>query len=74
MTNAVTALQGMGRQGLALALLDSQEFRADQFAGYFATLLHRPADASLASWLASGLDVHGVRVAFESGIEFYSNG
>jgi hypothetical protein len=73
-TNAVTALQGMGRQGLALAVLDGQEFRSEQFVGYCAALLHRPADASLASWLASGLDVHGVRVAFESGIEFYSNG
>jgi hypothetical protein len=72
--NGVAALQTMGLQGLALAMLDSQEFRADQFAGYFATLLHRPADASLANWVASGLDAHGVRVAFESGIEFYSNG
>jgi CSLREA domain-containing protein len=71
--NGVAALQTMGRQGLALALLDSEEFRGDQFAGYFATLLHRPADGSLANWVASGLDAHGVRVAFESGMEFYSN-
>jgi uncharacterized repeat protein (TIGR01451 family) len=72
--NAVAALKTMGPQGLALALLDSQEFRADQFAGYFATLLHRPADAGLANWVVSGLDAHGVRVAFESGMEFYNNG
>jgi hypothetical protein len=72
--NGVAALQTMGRQGLALALLDSQEFRGDQFAGYFATLLHRPADTSLAGWVTSGLDAHSVRVAFESGMEFYSNG
>jgi hypothetical protein len=73
--NGVAALQTMGRQGLALTLLDSEEFRGDQIAGYFATLLHRPANAAgLADWVASGLDGHGVRVAFESGMEFYSNG
>jgi hypothetical protein len=74
LANAVTGLKSMARQGLALALLDSPEFRTDQFDGYYSALLHRPADAGLAAWLASSLDVHAVRVAFESSSEFFSNG
>jgi hypothetical protein len=64
----------MDWQGLALAMLQSQEFQSNQDEGYYDVLLHRPADASLANWVASGLDAHGVRVACESGMEFYSNG
>jgi hypothetical protein len=59
---------------VALGFLSSQEFRTDQFEGYYNVLLHRPADAGLAYWLASGLDVHAVRVGFASGGEFFSNG
>jgi hypothetical protein len=72
--NWVNALATQGRQGVALSLLNSQEFRTNQFEGYYNTLLHRPDNADLANWAASGLDAHAVRVAFESGIEFFSNG
>jgi hypothetical protein len=74
LSNAVNAVQWMGWQGLALAMLQSQEFQGYQDEGYYDVLLHRPADAALAGWLAAGPDGHAVRVAFESGIEFYSNG
>ena len=59
---------------MTLAVLSSQEYRGDQFEGYYDALLHRPADAGLAGWLASGLDVHAVRVGFEASGEFFSNG
>jgi predicted outer membrane repeat protein len=62
------------RQVLALGILSSQEFRTDQFEGYYNALLHRPADSGLAGWVASGLDAHAVCVAFESGPEFFSKG
>jgi hypothetical protein len=64
-----------GRQGLAQTIPHRAEFRSDQFEGYYEGLLRRPADgAALAGWLASGLDVHAVRVGFEPGSEFFSNG
>src|SRR5262249_35107044 len=68
----VNALAAGGRQGVALRFLSSREFRTDQFEGYYQALLHRPADAGLAGWVASGLDAHAVCVAFESGPEFFS--
>src|SRR5207249_2347686 len=66
---------GLSRQAAALGFLQSQEFRTDQFEGYYETLLHRPADpAGLNGWVFSNLDMHSVRVGFESGREFFSNG
>src|SRR5262249_48823036 len=59
------------RPQVVLDFLLGQEFRRDQFEGYYNALLHRPGDAGLVGWVASGLDLHGVRVAFESGSEFF---
>jgi hypothetical protein len=64
-----------GRPAAALTFLCSREFRTDTFEGYYNALLHRPDDpAGLAGWLASGLDAHAVRLAFESSAEFFANG
>jgi hypothetical protein len=71
----VAALPAAGRQGLALALLKSQEFRTDQFEGYYNAWLHRPDDpAGLINAVFVNLDVSGVRLAFESSPEFFTNG
>ena len=68
-------LAAQGRQGVALGVLGSQEFRTDQFEGYCNALLHRPGDpAGLNGWVRSGLDLRGVRIGFESSPEFVSNG
>ncbi|MFL5341170.1 MAG: DUF4214 domain-containing protein [Gemmataceae bacterium] len=71
----VAAVPSLGRQNVALAYLQSQEFRTDDFEGYFNALLHRPGDlAGLNSWVKSNLDVAAVRIGFESSGEFFANG
>jgi hypothetical protein len=71
----VSALPGLGAQGVALAVLQSQEGRTDLFEGYYNALLHRPASAAeVDGWRSSRLDAHTARVLFESGSEFFSNG
>jgi len=37
----VNALPALGQSGVALAFLTGQEFRTDQFEGYYNALLHR---------------------------------
>jgi hypothetical protein len=71
----VDALAAQGWPGVALGVLQSQEFRTEQFEGYYNALLHRPGDpAGLSAWVTSGLDLLGVRLGFESSPEFFSNG
>jgi hypothetical protein len=71
----VNALPQLGRQGVALGLLQSQEFRTDQVEGDYTALLHRPADpAGLNDWVMSNLDLHTVRIGFEASPEFFTNG
>jgi len=71
----VNQLPQLGRQGVALAFLQSPEYRTDVVNGYYTTLLHRPADGvGLAGWVSSNLDVGSVRIGFESSPEFFSNG
>jgi hypothetical protein len=66
---------GLTRQEVALGFLQSQEFRTDQFEGYYNALLRRPDDpVGLNSWVMSNLDMRTVRIGFESGAEFYTNG
>ncbi len=68
----VSNLPSLGQQGVALAFLQSSEFRTDQFEGYYNALLDRPDDQpSLNNWVFSNLDMDTVRIAFESGPEFY---
>jgi hypothetical protein len=68
-------LPSLGRQGVALGFLVSQEFRTYQIEGYYNALLHRP-DVTVAvnGWVNSGLDIRSARIGFESSPEFYANG
>jgi hypothetical protein len=71
----VNTLPQLGTHGVALAMLHSQEFRTDQFEGYYNALLHRPDDpAGLNNWVMSNLDMHSVRIGFEASPEFFTNG
>jgi hypothetical protein len=71
----VKTLPAPGRRGVAMAILSSSEFRTYQFEGYYNALLHRPDDMmGLGGWVASALDIATVRIDFESGEEFFSNG
>ena len=59
----------------SLAFLVSQEFRTDQFEGYYNALLRRPDEPTgLNNWVMSSLDMHTARTAFESSPEFFTNG
>jgi hypothetical protein len=67
-------LAQQGRQAVALGILQSAEFRTDQFEGYYNALLQRPDDrAGLAFWVSSGLDLNGVRRGFQSSPEYITN-
>jgi hypothetical protein len=71
----VNALPSLGRQGVALGILKTPEFRTYQFEGYYNALLHRPDDPQfLSEWVMSNLDIGAVRIGFESGPEFFTNG
>jgi hypothetical protein len=71
----VNAMPQIGRQGAALGFLHSQEFRTDDFEGYYNALLHRPSDAAeLNGWVMSNLDGGSVRIGFETSPEFFTNG
>jgi hypothetical protein len=71
----VNALPQLGTQGVALGLLQSQEYRTDQVEGYYNTLLHRPSDpAGRNNWVMSNLDMRTVRLGFEASTEFFANG
>ena len=76
--NWLGGLPSLGRQGVALGFLTGatgQEFRNDQFEGYYNALLHRPDDPKgLNGWVFTNLDIASVRVSFESLPEFFTNG
>jgi hypothetical protein len=70
---------GGSRAGVALAILQSQEFRTDLVVEYYSTLLHRSPTAQEAmsnvpAFVSSGLDALSLRLAFESSPEFFANG
>ncbi len=68
-------LAAVGQQSVALGVLQSAEFRQDQFEGYYNALLHRPSDQpSLNSWVFSNLDIDTVRIDFEASAEFFNVG
>ena len=71
----VNLLPQINQQGVALAFLQSQEYRGDLFNGNYNILLHRSPDVlGLQGWIFSSLNATGVRIGFESSAEFYSNG
>jgi hypothetical protein len=68
-------LAALGTRGLALAFLQSREFRTDQFEGYYNVLLHRPDDKTgLDACVNSSLDMFTARISVEGSPEFYANG
>jgi|GEM_PF-3499000 len=86
---AVANLRTAGQQGVALGFLNSQEFRTEQFEGYYESLLHRPSDAAgLSSFVTpaieigsvrvasepTAVDIESIRVIVESSSEFFTNG
>jgi hypothetical protein len=65
----------VGQAGVALGIVGSNEFRTNQFQGYYLGLLDRPADPSAYEyWPNQPLDFNAVRLALESSGEFYANG
>jgi uncharacterized protein YkwD len=68
-----TVIATQGRWAAARTILASQEYRSDQVAVYYSTLLHRtspPSSAEVAAWVNSGLDLTSIRIGFESSLEF----
>ena len=71
----VNALPTLGQSGVALAIQSSPEYRTEVVTAYYNNLLRRLPDASgLNSWVFSNLDLKGVRIGFEGGPEFFTNG
>jgi hypothetical protein len=69
------AMQQVGGQGVALGFLQSQEFRTNQFEGYYNALLRRTADPTeVNNWVMSSLDMGTARIGFEASPEFFANG
>ena len=74
-TGWANTLPQLGRQGVALGFLKSQEFRTNQFEGYYNALLRRSDDPTgLTNWVMSPSDMGTVRIGFESSPEFFTNG
>ena len=72
--NWVSILPQQTQQGVALAFLQSQEYRTDVFSDYYLTLLNRPADAAgLNGMVQSSLDFTTIRVGIEASDEFFAN-
>src|SRR5262249_3577407 len=71
----LSVMPGVGRAGVAQAFLKGPEFRLNQVEAYYMTLLHRPADAANRNgWASSALDLTALRIAIESGPEFFAIG
>jgi hypothetical protein len=71
----VAVLPTIGRVGVAMGFVESNEFRAGTIAAFYATFLQRSADqAGLNGWVTSGLDLGHVREAIEASPEFMQRG
>ena len=73
-SNWVSQIPSIGRQGVAFDLLASLEYRRDVVLGYYITLLRRstaPSQSEIDSWATSNMDITTIRVGFESSMEFY---
>jgi hypothetical protein len=65
----------LGRQGVALDILQSQEYRTDTVQTDYIDLLHRIGDdLGVNFWVTSSLDLAKIRVSLESSLEFFGNG
>ncbi len=66
-----SGLARIGRQGVAIGFLVSQEFRTETVGAFYNLLLHRPAEADeINAWVMSDLDLKDVREAIEESAEF----
>ena len=66
-----------GPAAVAAGFVHSTEFRSEQVAGYYSSILHRQSPASeleVALWANSAVDLTAIRVAFEASPEFYLRG
>jgi hypothetical protein len=71
----VSQLPALGRFGVALGFLESNEFRTGAVTLFYTTLLQRSPDAAgLAGWVRAGQDLEHVRESFEMSPEFFGMG
>jgi hypothetical protein len=71
----LSSLPMLGRQGVALDILESTECRAMEVEGYYQELLHRPNDlVGIIGWVGSKLDLASIWIGMEASIEFFNNG
>jgi hypothetical protein len=74
-SNWVSQLPTIGRFGVALGFLESNEFRTGAVTSFYSTMLQRSPDtAGLAVWVNSGKDLEHIRLGFEGSAEFFTNG
>jgi uncharacterized protein (TIGR03118 family) len=73
----VNELPAIGRAGVALQILQSQEYRTAVVTGLYTSFLDRatpPSAAEVAGWVNSGLDLLTIQVMMASSSEYYQNG
>jgi hypothetical protein len=71
----VSQLPAIGRFGVALGFLESNELRTGAVTLFYTTFLQRSPDAAgLAAWVGSGQSLEHIREGFETSSEFFSNG
>jgi hypothetical protein len=71
----VNALNSLGRSGVALAFVESREFRIEMVTAFFTTLLHRqPDQGGLDFWISVNAGLEQIREGFMSSPEFHGNG
>jgi hypothetical protein len=71
----VNQLPAIGRFGVALGFLESNELRTGAVTQFYTTFLQRSPDAAgLAAWVGSRQDLEHIREGFEMSAEFFSNG
>jgi len=71
----LSLLPTLGRTGVALSFLESNEFRTGMISAFYGNFLLRPPDAlGLAAWVASGQSLDQIRQGFEMSDEFFTNG
>jgi len=70
----VSQVQSLGRQAVALAFLETAEFRTDMIASFYTKFLHRDADDDgLRFWVRSNLDLLTVEMNILASGEFFSD-
>jgi hypothetical protein len=69
------ALPTVGRAGVAMAFVESAEFRTDMVTALYNTVLQRDPDAAgLSAWVSSGMDLRHLREGIEASPEALTSG